>query len=371
MNFFFKLTKLFYSLIIIFFITFSLSLVLDYFFGKKILELTDNYWKKTEFYGRILRIDHPVYHHGLKENVFLKNSKGFDGLFTFCTDNHGFKNECNQIIDKDFEIGFIGDSFTEGASVRYEDSFVGLYKKASNKDVANLGVVSYSPKIYLSKINYLLSQGYTFKHIVVFIDISDLYDDSFYYSLNTNLEVGENSRRGEKLKLRRILRNNFPFTNFYMFVLKKLNTKSEEQKIKSLTPSFHDEAMKKAIWTYTDPKNINGYYGSIEDNQKSMIQIIEKLYFLLKENNIEMSLAVYPWPQQIENDIVNSKHVEMWSKFCEGRCKHFFNFFPYFFDSKEKYGYLETYKKYYWWDDIHFNKDGNKVIANELVKVLK
>ena len=46
-----------------------------------------------------------------------------------------------------------------------------------------------------------------------------------------------------------------------------------------------------------------------------MIQIIEKLYFLLKENNIEMSLAVYPWPQQIENDIVNSKHVEMWSKF--------------------------------------------------------
>ena len=53
-----------------------------------------------------------------------------------------------------------------------------------------------------------------------------------------------------------------------------------------------------------------------------------------------------------------------------GKCKHFLIFFHIFL-MQRKYGYLETYKKYYWWDDIHFNKDGNKVIASELVRVLR
>ena len=78
-----KITNIFKFFLFIIFITFSLTLLIDFFFGKKILEATDNFWKKTEFYGRILRIDHPVYHHGLKKNVELENAKGFDGLFTF------------------------------------------------------------------------------------------------------------------------------------------------------------------------------------------------------------------------------------------------------------------------------------------------
>ena len=73
-----------------------------------------------------------------------------------------------------------------------------------------------------------------------------------------------------------------------------------------------------------------------------------------------MSLAVYPWPQQLEYDVENSEQVKMWENFCRNRCKHFFNFFPYFFESKNKIGYLDTYKKYYWWNDIHLIKLGIK-----------
>ncbi len=368
-----KITNIFKFFLIIILITFSLTLFIDFFFGKKILEATDNFWKKTEFYGRILRIDHPVYHHSLKKNVKLENAKGFDGLFTFCTDNHGFKNACNQKVDKEFEIGFLGDSFTEGASVTYEDSFVGIFKSSTKKDVANLGVVSYSPKIYLSKINYLLNEGYKFNQIVIFIDISDLYDDSFYYSLNDKLEVGENPKRGKKLFIRRILRSNFPFTNFYMYVLKNLNKKEEVdlKKINYTRPTFHKDAILKSIWTYSEKDFIEGYFGSISENQKKMLNTMDELYKLLEKKGIEMSLAVYPWPQQLEYDVENSEQVKMWENFCRNRCKHFFNFFPYFFESKNKIGYLDTYKKYYWWNDIHFNKAGNKVIAKELIKVLK
>ena len=64
----------------------------------------------------------------------------------------------------------------------YENSFVGKF--ASNyKDlkIANLAVSSYNPTIYLIKLKWLLDNGYSFKHIYVFIDISDIQDESRYF----------------------------------------------------------------------------------------------------------------------------------------------------------------------------------------------
>ena len=64
----------------------------------------------------------------------------------------------------------------------------------------------------------------------------------------------------------------------------------------------------------------------------------------------------------------NSKHVNMWRSFCEKKCTKFINFFPYFFEEKKRTSYLEVYKKYYFWNDVHFNAEGNRVIAKKLLK---
>ena len=80
-----------------------------------------------------------------------------------------------------------------------------------------------------------------------------------------------------------------------------------------------------------------------------------------------MSLVVYPWPQQLQNDLVNSKHVNMWKEFCISRCVKFVNFFPFFFEEKKNSSFLEVYKKYYYWNDVHFNALGNSVIAKTLL----
>ena len=58
----------------------------------------------------------------------------------------------------------------------------------------------------------------------------------------------------------------------------------------------------------------------------------------------------------------------MWERFCFNKCKNFLNFFPFFFEEKNKTSFLEVYKKYYYWNDIHFNATGNKVIAEKLIK---
>ena len=85
-------------------------------------------------------------------------------------------------------------------------------------------------------------------------------------------------------------------------------------------------------------------------------------------NNIKLSLAVYPWPHQLENDVVNSKHVKIWQKFCQNKCEKFINYFPIFFEKMNNSSYLETYKKFYFKNDPHFNKMGHKVLAKELIR---
>ena len=78
-------------------------------------------------------------------------------------------------INKNFDIAFMGDSFVEGYSVNFEDSFVGIFSESKkNLKIANLGVSSYSPKIFYAKLNYLLSEGFKFKEIIFFVDISVL-----------------------------------------------------------------------------------------------------------------------------------------------------------------------------------------------------
>ena len=365
-----KITNTIKLFIIVIFITFSLSLLIDFFFGKLILKSLDPYLSKTNFYERLIRIDHKFYHHTLRENIRYDKTPSFDNFYTLCTDNHGFKYKCCFKRDKNFEIAFLGDSFVEGVSLNYENTFVGIFEDKKNISVANLGVTSYAPNIYLSKVKYLLDNDYKFKHIIVFIDISDVFDDNTFYKLNDDFSISERKAKEKNLKRRKFLRYNFPLTNYYMFVI-KMNSRlnKEVPPSNSEKPIFNERASKKAMWTYKSDGELDGYQGSITKTQDEMIFAMNKLYGLLKKNNIKLSLAVYPWPQQLEFNDENSKHVNMWRSFCEKKCTKFINFFPYFFEEKKRTSYLEVYKKYYFWNDVHFNKKGNRLIANKLLKI--
>ncbi len=364
------LVKKLLDLLKILLITFVFSLVIDFFLGSKILKYFDTYFAKSQFYERLIRIDHPIYHHTLRENVQYTNNVSFVDTYVLCTNNHGFKSKCDQIDNKDYEFAFIGDSFTEGTPIEYEDSFVGIFTEKTGYKTANLGIVSYSPKIYLSKLNYLINEGFKFDHVVVFIDISDFYDDINFYTIDESLKVTEKNYKKKNLKRRKFLRNNFPLTNFYMFVLKKYKFTIEEKQLdNNENPIFTDKVNLKAKWTYSNKDKIEGYdLGVVEGNQ-IMVNHMEKLYEILSKNNIKLSLAVYPWPHQLENDIVNSIHVKIWQEFCQNKCEKFINYFPIFFEKMNNSSYLEIYKKYYFKNDPHFNKIGHKILANKLIDI--
>jgi hypothetical protein len=83
-------------------------------------------------------------------------------------------------------ILLIGDSFTEGIGMPFEDSFAGLLDHAGKErpekiKFLNADVASYSPSIYYKKIKYLLEKGLRFDEVVLFSDTSDVTDEATTY----------------------------------------------------------------------------------------------------------------------------------------------------------------------------------------------
>lgn len=163
------------------------------------------------------RVRHPVYHHTLKPN--------YDGLgrwgnwsYRICTNADGFKDRCgaSPTSSKTFDIAFIGDSFTEGLGLPFEHTFVGMVAtQRPDLRIANLGVVSYSPAIYLSKMKELFAKGYRFKHIIVFVDIGDAYDEANAYDIYDDaivVDKGEPYPLGFGRKLWRSVSQYLPLT---------------------------------------------------------------------------------------------------------------------------------------------------------------
>tara|TARA_B110000444_G_scaffold251095_1_gene278454 strand:- start:548 stop:1672 length:1125 start_codon:yes stop_codon:yes gene_type:complete len=363
-----KLTNFVINFFKIFFITFILILGIDFFLGNKILEIIDPYIKETEFYDKRIKIWDNTFHHTFKKNVNMK-STGIETNNRFCTNNFGFKSNCNFTKTQNYKFGFMGDSFTEGLGLNYENTFVGIFEKNLGSEVANMGVSSYSPKLHLAKINFFLSKGVSFDHVILFLDISDYYDEAFYQFDETNLSVVHN-----KKDLRRIwAKKNFPFTNYYFYVVKKnRNSLKPEKKtlVKNLKVVFDESVKRKTSWLNKDIKKY-------EINEKTVFKIhedtkyyVNRVYEILKEKNIKFSLAIYPWPQNLLNKQNNVYYRSEWKNFCEARCDHFFDYFDDFNYYTDKDGYEEVYKKFYIWNDIHFNKKGNILLADKIIKRL-
>ena len=392
-------------------ITVFLLLVIDITIGDKVLSSI----RKSEPF----RIQHSIYHHTLKPN-FDGTGRWGDWNYRVCINAHGFKDRCDKAssTDKTFDLAFMGDSFTEGIGLPFEDTFVGMIADQHPRlRVANLGVVSYSPAIYLAKLKSLYANGYRFKHIIVFIDIGDVYDEANAYDLHNETVVVD---KGEPYPLtgmryvRRLAGRYLPLTGegwvqlrrFFLSLKTDLSTTpsiSSSSNIKTseintpavsaIAQSNDQQAVRtpeapaqtenapftkniyegiylknypKSEWTY----NIQSpYYGDqgVMGTLKKMKAEMTALHSLIVSHGGTLSLGVYPWPGQILYDRVDSLQVKTWQEFCANRCLHFYNVFPSFFKLAALTSKDEVVHKYYFAGDAHFNTAGNKVVADTIM----
>ena len=124
---------------------------------------------------------------------------------------------------------------------------------------------------------------------------------------------------------------------------------------------------KRDKWTVDDEVS-NEYKEGIV----SSIKYINLLKNLCNQNNIKLTLAVNPWPTSVYYNDYNSKIVNIFGTFAKENNLQFINFFPLFIsenDSKKKR--YNIIKKYYIYEDVHFNKRGNKLVAEHFLNSYK
>jgi len=353
----------------IFLITISFFLITDLFLGNYLYKnfLRINYFDRDTSMGK----PHPIFHHTSKKNYKTFSAGWGNRKFTFCSDNFGFRNKCDVINkNKIFDVGIIGDSQTEGLGINFEDTFTNLIsKQIPKKKIANLAVASYSPSIYYSKIKYLLNDNFKFNEIIVFLDLSDLHDDTVRYKLEGGKVISkdvnfaiENYSFGEKIKI--FFKRRLKISNHVFDILKGYLI--DKKIIKKPIPHFVEENFRSS-WTHDYEKK---WYNNNELTDVLNISKLNmnKLYELLKENNIDLSIAVFPWPSTLKYDESDNLQVKTWKRFCKNKCKKFYNFMHPFFEEKNKIGYRNTYFKYYIYGDIHLNENGHKLISENFLK---
>ena len=350
-----------------FIIVVSLVLISDYIFTKR--NGNEYIVKKESAY----RIRHDIFHHSLAPSF---NGLGFWGgrAYKICTDGNGFKSDCDHIHKsiKIFDVGFMGDSFTEAIGLPYENSFVGMFAKSkADLEVANLGVSSYSPTIYRAKIEHLLRKGFFFNHLVIFIDISDIQNETMYFrdkngaiystADKANNETTESRNWLSELKF--FFKNNFALS---ANLLRKIRSLLIDHKNKSPTETDYSD------WTYNKSSAAFGNLG-VDGAIEKAVREMELLYEVLKSKDIKLSIGVYPWPTQLKEMATNNSdanlQVDIWRAFCATRCENFVNMFPAYFKLIKASSVDDVYRTHFITGDVHYNFQGNRLIHEALLEL--
>jgi hypothetical protein len=328
-------------------------------------------------------IRHARYSHG-----FAANYAGYEHwgplYHPFYTNNLGFKDGMVRNVPAKTDIHrvlLIGDSFTEGMGMSFEDSFAGLLFKAGQAHVEkieflNAGVALYSPVIYFQKIKFFLESGLTFDEVIVFLDLSDVgeeatrnfcIDDDPRYRRYCDADDSNDALDATE-KLREWIRR-----NLVVLYRTRLMIRNEIEKLRG--DGFNAEGVlavdsaENAETSWTFPNSTTalpplGLDGGIERSLKNM----QALADLLAERGIPMTIVVYPWPVQLAHDDRDDRHVAIWREFCVKNCKAFIDLFPAFFAAKDTHA--DWYNRFFIYGDVHFSAEGHMLVFRELSKHL-
>lgn len=353
--------------VIFFFITPIIWLSIDFLATKIFLKFEDQ-----NIYPRI---QSNIFHHNLANNVNVIEENAGYGKTKLITNSIGFRDKKIRKINKEisnYRIVFIGDSYTEGFLLNYEESFVGLIDdklKDYNIEVLNAAVVSYSPSIYYAKMKYFLDKNYKFDEIIVYPDITDIYNEA----VEDRLQVAKTrslSTKGSYSPYIAFLKKNLVITygvlNFISdFIYSKTFNSYDEEKLNEFiigvaTGKTYD----KDNWTI----NKDAYKKYNMGINKSL-KYMKLLKDLCDENNIKLTIAVFPHFTQIYYNDLDSLQVSIWEKFSQENNVNFINYFPYFINIKLSLEQrMSVIKKYFISFDIHHNAEGSKLMADVFLK---
>ena len=348
--------------------------------------------KSSLYNNRAHRIKSFYYHHDLRPMASFYDHWGYE-KYKIHTNDLGFKdNSQRKVTFKKRNILFIGDSFTEGVGLIYKDTYVGILEsKLKNKykdiEILNAGVQSYSTSIYLSKIYYLLNtKKLPITDIVIMVSTGDIFDDTFKY-----LDVDQNyilDHVDHKNKIIISLINFYKAnTLIYQFITritppkvipeiiksffdKKKNESNYDNREKELMKISNEDISK---MNFLDHQDYNYFFSNNEFEKwgkkgiNKSIENLRKIAKIAEEKKIKVNILYLFEPTLVlkkPNDQTINYLLTSF-KSLENENLKFFVISDFYDEYENKY---ESYKNLFFINDIHLNKRGNKLVAEEILR---
>ncbi|MBN3035815.1 MAG: SGNH/GDSL hydrolase family protein [Bacteroidales bacterium] len=328
-------------------------------------------WIFIPFDYNAFRRPDPVFHHGL---VPMASETGRWGEceYPFLTNSLGFRDGSSRHVPADTScrrILFIGDSYTEGVGVTWEESFCGILSNRMGHDdieVLNAAVVSYSPVFYYLKTKYLSERiGMDFNDLVVMVDNSDPMNELTYQGFEPY------EGRWFKQMVQRLKRFLYHQSYLYYSVSRLLPEQGRNEITQSwnrkMGAALTDETdlesagFIEAIPSWSSDKVLFEKYGSqgIDLALKNM----DLLANYCRMHNIRMHVVIYPWPLQIIQRDLSNVQVGIWREFSRATGCGFLNLYPAFISEKNP---GEVIRECFIPQDVHWNPEGHRIVADHL-----
>ena len=369
---FHKIKKIIYSNYAkIIYITVIIFLLMDIVFSNTIIQ--DIIKKDCLRYTKYTSNEKNYYSYDLEKNCKAYETKKTMKTYKVFTDNNGFRvsgeNKGNK-KDKNNSVIFLGDSFTYGIGLNYEDTIVGILEsKNINYDVFNLGVPGYSPSILKYRLQEILKAGYKPKKIFYLMDLTDVHDEANRWTkifeaknpvildIAIHKEIEKVFTFKKNFKMTRLLIYNL--NKSFRNLRKEINKKSFEEADKTIGKtqwgSFTHLPYEKLDKEFWSPNDFNSGINNIKTN----VKLISNMASEIKS---DFYIVVYPWAETLE---YGEKYFN-WQNFSQelcvfSNCTKLINAFSKFLKIKENFTYWK--KEIYFLQDIHLNAKGNRILA--------
>jgi len=308
-----------------------------------------------------LRVRSEIFHHGFQPLASVRDDWG-SRLTDYRINSLGLRDASARqvpLLSDRRRLLFIGDSFTEGIGIAYDKTFVGLVARALEPkgfEVLNAGCASYSPIIYYRKVRWLLDQGLRFDELAVFIDVGDVQDEVTYFlDQDGNVASDEVRRiREERENIRYALPG--PLRDLTVRQFLKRNTVGLFALYQGLEEAVKNEDRRDALWT-ADPR-LYEQFG--REGLARARHSMDLLADLLAQHGIRLTVAVYPWPDQVRRGDLQSLQATFWKQWAADRGAGFLDYFPRFIGAARS---DEVLARDFIRGDIHWNEAGHQVVA--------
>ena len=370
------------------YILFFLSILfLDITISNLIFKNT-KYWDNNKWDKKWWRVPSLIYHHDILPNIDQIEVWGGQIKQRLITNSIGFRDKEVRKIEKvniqQKRILLVGDSFIEGSGLNFQYTLAGQLQRNLGNDfeVLNSAVGSYSPSIYYKKIKYYIEEGYKFDQALVFLDVSDIYDEMFIkFNEQGDILTYEKTKKRPIYKtvfysIGKFLRDNSTIFRFFNILSDrteliknyiKLKIKASKELKKDFFKTKRDDVMfyrmthiDRGFWTFND-KKFNEVQQGLLQSEKYLI----KLFELLRENDINSTLIVYPWPTQIFYG--DQYHEVYWKNFSEKNEINFLSLYDEFIKENKRDFIFSNFI----YGDIHWNLDGTTIVKDKVIKSLK